>query len=253
MKHGAAWNYRRLGRCLEKAHGDLFRDRADGHGLIHVTPDGNARRIVKGADLAPLIVDRVKMRMLKEGKLVSELPTASHLNAMLQSETFLQQFRPLDEVAKEPIYLDDYWPNRGIPTAALESGFCSSASNPKLRDSTATTEQFLSLMDFDSNADRTNTVAAGDCPCCCIVIGLGIKPVVIITGTKSHSGKGTVTEFVRGSAAKADLLYESLDWPMQSQLQRQLRVNPQIAMIVLDNVRRDSAGGKSRVYPVGVP
>jgi hypothetical protein len=63
-----------------------------------------------------------------------------------------------------------------------------------------------------------------------------------VTGTKSNSGKGTVTDFVRGNVPKADILYENNDWPMMSQFQRQLQLAPDIGVVVLDNVRCDSSG-----------
>jgi len=96
-------------------------------------------------------------------------------------------------------------------------------------------------MAFASNADRTNTVAAAlttQLRRC----WMGAKPIVLVTATKTHSGKGTVTDFVRGNVPKADILYESIDWPMMSQFQRQLQVSPDIGLIVMDNVRCDSSG-----------
>ena len=97
---GAAPNYGHVSRKLALS-GDLYRDGEHGHALIQVLPNGKSRLIAKGASLAPVIVDRIKMRVVKEGKLVSELPTAAHLNAMLRSEAFLSNFLPLDEVTRE--------------------------------------------------------------------------------------------------------------------------------------------------------
>ena len=63
-----------------------------------------------------------------------------------------------------------------------------------------------------------------------------------MTATKSHAGKGTVIEFIRGNTPKAELLYENIDWPMQRSLQEQLHLNPEIGVINFDNVRIDSSG-----------
>ena len=251
VERAAAPNYQRLGWCLAVARGDLYRNHADGHGLIQVLPNGESRLITKGAELAPIIVDRVRMRVVKEDKLVSELPTTSHLNAMLHSEAFLQQFLPLDEVATQPFYLNDFllakpgYTDGGPGQRVLYVG-----PEPEIADSTATIEQFLNMMDFATNADRTNAVGAS------ITVALrhhwlGEKPVINVTGTKSHSGKGTITNFIQGYAAKADILYEANDWPMQSQLQRQLHVSPNVGMIVFDNVRTDSAGGGAKFIRSG--
>lgn len=107
VDHGAARNYRLLGQRLAKS-GDLYRNKEDGHGLIQVLATGKARLISKGTQLAPVIVDRVLMRVEKEGKTVSELPTSAHLTAMLYSEEFLGQFIPVDEVTKTPFFLDNF-------------------------------------------------------------------------------------------------------------------------------------------------
>lgn len=106
VENGAAANYRRLGKRLA-ASGDLYRHK-DGHALLQVVPDGTTRLIFKGNQLAPVIVDRIKMVVSKGGKIVSELPTAFHLNAMLRSEKFLRRFRSVDEVTIHPLYRDDF-------------------------------------------------------------------------------------------------------------------------------------------------
>ena len=250
-ERAAAPNYRGLGRCLAEARGDLYRNHSDDYGLIQVMADGKSRLISKGSELAPIIVDRVRMRVMKEGKLVSEFPTSTHRDAMLRSEAFLGQFLPLDEVVSEPFYLEDFslaksgYTDGGPGQQVLYVG-----PEPEIADSTATIEQFLDMMDFATNADRTNAVAAA------LTVRLrhhwlGEKPLINVTGTKSHSGKGTVTDFIRGNVAKADILYETTDWPMQSQLQRQLHADPQIGMIILDNVRNDSAGGGAKFIRSG--
>src|SRR5262249_42250186 len=45
--------------------------------------------------------------------------------------------------------------------------------------------------------------------------------------------------------AKADILYESVDWPMLNQFQHQYARNPAIGFMYLDDVRLDSAGGRA--------
>lgn len=250
-ERGAAANYRGLGQRLREARGDLYRNHTDDHGLIQVMADGKPRLITKGSELAPVIVDRVKVRVMKEGKLMGELPTNTHLNAMLRSEAFLQNFLPLDEVATQPFYLADFslakpgYTDGGPGQRMLYVGL-----EPEIADSTATIDQFLNMMDFATNADRTNAVAGA------VTVRLrdhwlGEKPLINVTGTKSHSGKGTVTDFIRGPVPKADILYQVTDWPMQSQLQRQVLLNPDIGMIVFDNVRTDSAGGGAKFIRSG--
>jgi hypothetical protein len=248
---GARRNYRLLGRRLADANKGLYRNGTSGKGLIHVLATGDIRHITRGAQLAPIIVDSIALQVTKEGKVMGELPTAMHLNAMLFAETFLRQFRPLDHVAKNPLYLPDFsFALPGYGESADEGYLLYLGPEPQVVESTQTINRFLDVMDFAANADRTNAVAAA------LTVLLrnhwpGAKPVVVVTATKSHAGKGTIIEFTRGNLAKADILYESIDWPMQSQLQRQFAQNPDISVICLDNVRLDSAGGKGRFIRSG--
>ena len=245
VEKGAKKNYGRLGEHLARCD-DLYRNRSDGLGLIQVLPDGKTRLITKGSELAPVLADRISMIVTKNGKVTSETPQATHLSAMLRSEVFLSCFRPVDEVARTPYYLDDF--------SLVQPGYHDGGPGkrilyvgpvPEISDSMATFTAFLDVMEFATNADRTNALAA-------LLTTLlrhrwlGEKPLVLITATKSHAGKGTIAEFVRGSVGKADILYESMDWPMQGQLHRQVKLDPDLGVIDFDNVRLDSAGGRGK-------
>jgi hypothetical protein len=246
VERGAQRNYRLLGRRLAEAHDRLYRNGAQGNGLIRVQAAGATRLIQRAADLVPLLVDTLTIQVTKEGKVVGDLPAAVHLNAMLRSEAFLSAFRPVDQVAKCPLYLPDFSVARpGYQECPEEGHLLYVGPPPEIRDSFETIDRFLAVMDFATNADRTNAIAAA----LTVLLRnhwLGAKPLVLVTATKSHSGKGTITEFIRGDVAKADILYESTDWPMQSQLQRQLAHQADLGIINLDNARLDSAGGKAR-------
>lgn len=227
VERGAAPNYQRLGQVLAQS-GDLYRDGEHGLALLQVLPNGRPRLIAKGATLAPVIVDRVKMRVTKEGKLVSELPTSAHLGAMLRSEAFLTNFLPVDEVTTHPVYMDDFTlVQPGYNDGGPGNRIFYLGPPPVVAYSMEAITRFLDVMAFATNADRTNTVAAA------LTVPLrrcwlGHKPVILVTATKTHSGKGTITEFFRGSVPKADILYEAIDWPMMNQFQRQLQVTPDI-------------------------
>ena len=226
------------------AVGDLFRN-GDGPGLLLVVPSGETRLLTKAKDFLPIIVDRLTMRVVKEGNLMRELPTAQHLNGMLASEVFLRQFRPVDHVSSRPVYLHDFslaqpgYTDDGPGNRVLFVG-----QPPTCARTTKTIEQFLDVMPFATNADRTNAVAAA------LSVLLrrmwpGGKPLVLVTATRSHSGKTTITDFISGKTTKAVVLYESIDWPMQVQLHKQLVQDPDIGVVVLDNVRLDSSGGRA--------
>ena len=189
VARGARRNYTRLGQRLV-AVGDLYRDEATGHGLVLVRPDGTVSHIRKGSQLAPLIVDRVSMRVEKDGKVVSELPTAAHLSAMLHAKAFLDQFPPVDEVSRTFFYADGFLPLQpryndfGPGNRILFLG-----ETPPAIQSTETIRRFLRAMPFASEADATNAVAAA------LTVRLrrqwlGEKPLVQVTSTRTHSGKG---------------------------------------------------------------
>jgi hypothetical protein len=123
VERGARHNYRRLGKHLARRNPSLFRNTAEGHGLIQVAANGACRLLTKASQLAPVIVDTLTMKVMKEGKVVSELPTAAHLCAMLHAEAFLRQFRPVDQVARTP----STWPTSpsftpNTTTAARDNG-----------------------------------------------------------------------------------------------------------------------------------
>lgn len=156
---------------------------------------------------------------------------------MLQSEAFLGNFLPVDHLTGLPVYLDDFStvapgyydlrPGNRIYYLGLE---------PPVVRSMETINAFLDAMSFASIADRTNTVAAA------LTVLLrwqwrGEKPLVLDTATKSHSRKGTITDFFRGAVPKADILYKSVDWPMQQQFPRQIQMDGGIGVVVFDNVR----------------
>jgi hypothetical protein len=241
LEKGAPRNYRKLGNLLA-THGDLYRHHSHGLALVQVLPDGKTRLLTKGSHLAPVIVDRMKVVVKKDGKVVSDMLTAAHLNAMLRSEAFLCQFRPVDEVTTHPLYLDDLSLARpGYNDGGPGKRIIYFGPEPEIADSTEAIQKFLGVMAFATEADYSNTIGAA----LTVILRrhwLGQKPVVLVTSTKSHSGKGTITEFFRGSVPKADVLYESIDWPMQSQFQRQVHGNPDIGVVIFDNVRCDSSG-----------
>jgi hypothetical protein len=245
IERGAQRNYELLGKRLAEANLCLYRNGANGQGLIQVFATG-VRHVTRAQQLAPILVDSLRLQVTKEGKIKGELPTAMHLNAMLASEVFLRQFRLVDRVALKPLYLRDFsLAQPGYQDCGDEGCLLYLGPQPRISNSVDTIHRFLDVMDFASNADRTNAVAAA----LTVLLRnhwLGAKPVIVASATKSHAGKGTICEFVRGDVPKADVLYESVDWPMQSQFQQQYARDPDIGLMCLDNVRLDSAGGRGR-------
>jgi hypothetical protein len=242
VERKTAENFRDLGRRLAES-GGLYRNAEVGYGLIQVLPTGDSRLITKGKDICPIIVDQMHMQLVKAGKYAGDMPSSRHLDAMLHAESFLQEFMPLDAITRTPFYLADFsivQPgfNRGRPGSQVyyvgEAPLCATRFERL--------EQFLSVMQFATNADRTNFVGA------MLTMPLrrhwpGEKPLIFITSTRSHSGKGTLTECLRGGIPKAEISYQSKDWPMQNQFYQQVQAESDIGVVVIDNVRLDSSGG----------
>jgi hypothetical protein len=151
VEDGADKNYRNLGEILA-ASGDLFRGDEDETGLILLRPSGKHRRIIRGKDLIPVVVDRIKVEVTKEGKVTRELPTQNHFDTMLCTEEFLGNFEPVDEVTSRPIYLNDFTLaqpgyNDGGPGDRIL--FVGDPVQPA--ETTETIDTFLDVMEFASN------------------------------------------------------------------------------------------------------
>lgn len=234
VESGHAFNFENLGRLLSSLQLGLYKHR-DG-GLLRDEGD-SASRITTAKQLTPLLVDAVRMSVIKGGKYKGEHPSDSIFNTMLASHAFLDNFDEASYISTTPIVLQSGrlaaqgWNNGGVL-------YLGSQIKPEPLDCIP---QFLDVMDFDGEASRTNAVAA------LLTIPFRIhfpggKPLVLVSATKSHSGKGTLIEFVKGRCPKAEILYESVDWPMQRQLHEQLLQTPEIGVLSFDNVRTDSSG-----------
>lgn len=230
------YNFRRVGRGLAKLVPDLYRHPEKG--LVMV--EGNRPVRIKSAkELSPLLIDHIHIRVWKEENKQAERLNQTVLGDMLLSWSFLDNFRLIQDTVTTAIVLPDGTPSRpGFnPGGVLHLGPVVDLGN-----GLTTINKFLDVMEFDGNASRTNAVAAA-----LTVLfrhhWYGAKPLILVTANKSHSGKGTLCNFVAGDCAKADILYQNRDWPMEQSLQKQLTDRPEIGVIIFDNVRLGSSGG----------
>lgn len=234
----AATNYAALGGELASS-GEIYRSAVYGNGLILLLADGGQVSVTKGADLLPVIVDRLRVRVLKDGKIKGSTIAAAHLNAMLKSETFLGTFPAVDYVTKVPVYLPDFklaspgYNDGGPGHRVLYTG-----GNPAISDSLDTINEFLDVMDFDAPADRTNAVAAA------LTVMLrnhwpGGKPIIVTTATKSHAGKDTVIAFASGVSGSVSISYQATNWALERSLVGALKTNPDTGVVVIENARLD--------------
>ena len=231
-------NYINLGRRLA-GFGDLYRNPKHGSGLLMALPSPLVppKAFIKGAQLAPAIADRLRIQVFKNGKLAGSMPSSIHLNTMLASEVFLQQFQPLDLVTTIPLYLPEFVLTKpGYNDGGLGQRVYYVGPSPENAEDLTVTRQFLDVMAFATDADRTNAVAAG------LTTLLrnqwpGAKPMVVVTSTKSHGGKDTVIEFLAGRTPHASLSYEKQDWALQKNFASIVHHNPELGLINIENAR----------------
>lgn len=235
-------NFAALGRALAAA-GELFAA-ADGGALVEVLDlhGGLARTVQNGRQLAPVIADRLRVRVVRGGKARGNAVPARHLAVMLGSEAFRQQFPVVDEVLTRPAYLPDFSLTRpGYNDGGPGRRILYLGPPPRVSTSLRYTSPFLGVMEFASPADRANAVAAA------LTVLLrhhwpGAKPVPLVTSTKSHGGKNTVLDFGCGTTRAASVSYEANDWAVQWHFVAALRHDPGVGVVIIDNARLGQAG-----------
>ncbi|MBL8798666.1 MAG: hypothetical protein JNM56_32530 [Planctomycetia bacterium] len=236
MEAGLDKNFSRLGKLLAGLGLPLFRH-PDG-GLVFVD-DNRPRRITTAKELAPLLIDHVRIAVIKSGKYHADRIGEPSLHSMLHSRSFLNNFAKVEDVVTTPVVLSDYTASQ--PGYNAKDSILYLGPAVATRKGHGTIDQFLDVMGWQSDADKSNAVAA------LLTVPFrhhfpGGKPLVLVTATKSHAGKGTLIDFIRGKTAKAEINYEDKDWPMQRALHEQVLQRPEIGVINFDNVRTDSSG-----------
>lgn len=224
----------RLGSC-----GDLYRATAYASGLLlgsvseHVLP----MRIERGTQLASIVVDRLRVRRIKNGKPSGSGIPSSHLNTMLCSEAFLQQFRPVDLVTRLPVYIGEFQQVRpGYNDAGRGQRILYLGDEPVAKRIPETITEFLDVMPFATNADRTNALAAA------LTVKLrnhwlGAKPLLLATATKSHAGKETVISFATGNTRATSISYQATDWALERAFVGCLKHEANVGLVIVDNAR----------------
>jgi hypothetical protein len=233
----------RFARCLGQ-FGDLFRHPDQGAGLIQVI-SGNRpqqRPITTSKDLSACIIDRLRISVIAGGKSKGHRIPSAEVGSMLKAEIFLRQFRPLDRVIQVPLYL----PSWALTTPGYNDGgrgqrFFFAGGESLVYPRPEMICRFLDAMAFKSEADRTNAVAAA------LTVLLrnhwpGGKPMFPVTANRSHAGKGTVVEFIRGQSPLEQVGYESTDWAFQKAVVTAIQQKPDVGVLNIDNIRLDRRG-----------
>lgn len=234
----AAKNYAALGDLLAKG-GDLYRRPEYGGGLLLLLPTGKHVAIRTGADLAPVIVDRVAVTIYRDGKPKGNQVSAAHLNAMLRSDAFLRQFREVEQITSVPVYLPDFSLTRaGYNDGGPGHRYLYTGGEPSISATLDRINAFLNVMAFETEADRTNAVAAA------LTVALrnhwpGGKPIILVTATKSHAGKDTVILFASGTTTQRSISYQATNWALERNFVGALNQSPDTGVIVVENARLD--------------
>jgi hypothetical protein len=233
-----AVNYARLGARLA-ACGNLYRRPVYAGGLLFATPGANTCPVIinQSSRLAANLSDCVRVRVIGTGHRTGNRVPASHLNTMLLSEKFLEQFPPVDDVVRRAYYLPDFAIFRpGYNDGGPGLRFLFVGQEARIERNHDAVRRFLDVMAFESEADRTNAVGAA------LTVLLrhlwpGAKPLIAVTSTKSHGGKDTVIDFACGLTPKVSISHETTDWAVEKVFVRIVKHRPAVGVVCLENVR----------------
>ena len=234
----AAKNYPLLGQRVAAA-GDVYRLPAYASALLLAakTPNIPPTPIRTAAALAAVIADRVPVVVVKDGKSKGSRIPSAHLATMLSTELFLQEFRPVDLVTRVPMYLGNFTLTiPGYNDGGRDQRVIYVGEPAAIARSFPTITAFLDAMPFATNADRSNAVAAA------ITVALrnfwpGAKPVVCVTGNKSHCGKDTIVMFAAGSGRVTSVTYQRTDWALERNVVGSLGRHSDTAILNVENAR----------------
>lgn len=156
---------------------------------------------------------------------------------MLNSEAFLQLFRPVDQVTTIPMYSANFeltqpgYNDDGFGHRILYFGQAAhiALTHEKI-------PEFLDAMPFAGDADRTNALAFA-LTCQLPRHWPGEKPVFPVTGTKSHCGKDTVIRFASGNQKIISVSYQTTNWALERSIVGVIKQNPDVTVICVENAR----------------
>lgn len=248
MNEGLHKNFEELGGLLASLPALQLYQTAESDGLVHVASE-RIGQVITAKELAPLLIDNVAIAVVKNGKYHGDRVTEATFGNMLPAKSFLRHFKVVKNVVTTPVILSDETPcNSGYN---FQDGILYLGQPASVGSGMDKINTFLDVMEWQSNADRTNAVAAF------LTVPFrhrwpGGKPFILVTANKSHAGKSTICEFINvDQTATARIEYGDKDWPMQNQLYTQLMLKPEIGILSFDNVRTDSSGGRTKIIRSG--
>ena len=229
------------GRLASKGtEGDLFRAADYASGLILASPHPRVppTPIKEPTQLAALCVDRIRVKVHKNGKAKGSSISSTQMRIMLQSEAFLRQFPPVDSVLEAPRFLtpDFRLTAQGYNDGGFGQRVLYYGEKPWIKLTHDRIDRFLDVMPFATEADRTGAVAAA------LTVLLhnhwpGGKPIIAVTASKSHAGKDTIIEFASGIYPHVSISYQKPDWPLERALVGAICHDRGVVLINVENAR----------------
>jgi len=230
-------NYDALGKRLASNGGYFRRPEPEGGLLRLVPPMQSTRLITTGKQLLPSLYDTLNVVVAKKGEFTGSTIPQRHLDAMLQANCFLRHFHVVSQVSSLPRYLPGFQLTRpGYNPIARNDAIFFTGDEPTISRTTDAINRFLDVMAFETEADRTNAVAAA------ITSTLrnhwpGGKPIFLVTASKSHAGKDTVIDFATGLEKKVSISYQGTDWALERSFVGAVNSCPELGVLVVENAR----------------
>ena len=223
----------RLSRRLAETR-KLYRT-GDGQ-MLWLEPRMRPRRITTAVQLEGLIRSCLVIRVTGDGKSANAIP-AKELTVLLATEALQAEIPVVDFVTTTPTYGSGWKltvPGYSAGPTGERFFYLGDKGVPLVRE-TKLIRQFLDVMSFRSQSDRTNTVAAA------LTVLLryrwpGGKPFIPVTANKSHAGKDTALDFIAGLVKKEETAWHERDWATQNEAVAALS-DPDVGVLVLGNIR----------------
>ena len=233
-----AENNQSLGQTLAENF-KMYRIKGDDR-LIALSGGQSYHVISKPDDLLTLIADNLDVTVLKHGKSNSRSLKKGCVACSLKAECFLSCFESVEYVARQPVVTSDFRFVRPGETPGTEgNSILYLGPEVEFRDDLHFTNLFLEQMNFNTAGDRYKAMAAK------LVVMLrnhflGGKPAIVVTANRSHAGKDTVLDFVKGSTPEVTLTFGTTDWALENIFMKAYRVDPNTGVYNFANIRLDS-------------
>ncbi|MFM7128420.1 MAG: hypothetical protein ACKO0V_03570 [bacterium] len=205
--------------------------------LIALSEGQSYHEISKPDDLYTLIADNLDVTVLKHGKTRSRSLRKGFVACSLKAECFLSCFESVGYVTRQPVVTSNFrFVSPGETPGTEGNDILYLGPEVEFRDDLHFTDLFLEQMNFKTAGDRYKAMAAK------LVVMLrnhflGGKPAIVVTANRSHAGKDTVLDFVKGSTPEVTLTFGTTDWALENNFMEAYRVAPDTGVYNFANIR----------------